>query len=107
MRSEPLPASGACPLARPEVAAIVERALLHFRRERHALHAWAVLPNHAHAVVTPFERYELSGVLHSWRSFTASRINRELGRSGRLWQEESFDHLVRSARLGQEGPEVT
>jgi len=28
--------------------------------------------------------------------YTATRINRVLGRRGRFWQEESFDHLVRS-----------
>jgi hypothetical protein len=30
------------------------------------------------------------------RKFTATRINRALGRDGRFWQDESFDHLVRS-----------
>ncbi|MEX2285564.1 MAG: hypothetical protein WD648_00665 [Planctomycetaceae bacterium] len=33
---------------------------------------------------------------YSWKKFTAREINRALGQSGRFWQEESFDHLVRS-----------
>jgi type I restriction enzyme R subunit len=33
----------------------------------------------------------------SWKTFTATRINRMLGRKGRFWQQDSFDHLVRSA----------
>jgi putative DNA methylase len=55
-----------------------------------------VMPDHVHVVVTPFPDYSLSSLLHSWKSFTANQINRRLGRSGRLWQEESFDHLIRS-----------
>lgn len=36
----------------------------------------------------------LGGVTHSWKSFTASRINQLLHKSGQLWQEESFDTLI-------------
>ncbi len=54
------------------------------------------MPNHVHVVLTPGEGHELSRILHSWKSFTANRINVLLGRSGRLWQEESFDHVIRS-----------
>jgi putative transposase len=32
----------------------------------------------------------------SWKHFTATRINRVLGRKGRFWQQDGFDHLVRS-----------
>ncbi len=28
--------------------------------------------------------------------FTATKINRLLGRTGRFWQQDGFDHLVRS-----------
>jgi REP element-mobilizing transposase RayT len=54
------------------------------------------MPNHVHVVFTPFEGRSLSGILHSWKSFTASAINRHLSHSGQIWQHESFDHLVRS-----------
>ena len=33
----------------------------------------------------------------SWKKYSAGEINDRLGRRGRFWQEESFDHLVRSA----------
>lgn len=91
------PSSGACILKQPELAAIVEDALVFFQGERYALSAWVVMPNHVHAVVTPFDERTLSEILQSWKSFTAHEINRKLGRRGRLWQKESFDHLVRNA----------
>jgi hypothetical protein len=43
----------------------------------------------------PLGAHGLSAVLHSWKSFTSNQLNRALGRSGQLWQDESFDHIVR------------
>ena len=93
---EPRPVAGNCILGEPQMARIVEDSLLHFQGERYALSAWCVMPNHVHAVITPSEGHSVSNILHSWKSFTASAINRSLGRSGKLWQHESFDHLVRN-----------
>ena len=94
--SEPVSDRGSLVLKRPEVAGIVEKSLTHFQGDRYGLHAWVVMPNHVHAVLTPSKDHQLPDILHSWKSFTASRVNRLLGRSGRLWQRESFDHVVRS-----------
>ena len=90
------PSSGACILRDPELATIVENALLHFQGERYALSAWCVMPNHAHAVVTPFVEHSLSETLQSWKSYSAHEINRRVSRRGRVWQKESFDHIVRN-----------
>ncbi len=94
--SDPFPSEGSCVLGQVESAEIVEAALDYFQGVRYALHAWVVMPNHVHVVVTPSEDDELSKILHSWKSFTSNRINVLLGQSGRLWQEESFDHVIRS-----------
>ncbi len=91
------PTSGSCLLKEPGLAAIVENALLHFQGERYALSAWCVMPSHVHVVVTPFDAYPLSEILQSWKSYTVHVINRRMGRVGKLWQKESFDHLVRNA----------
>jgi type I restriction enzyme R subunit len=40
----------------------------------------------------------LVDILHSWKSFTANQINRRLGKTGQLWQHESYDHIVRHER---------
>ena len=53
------------------------------------------MPNHVHAIVTPIAGYSISEILHSWKSYTANEIHRLLGRTGSLWQKESFDHIVR------------
>jgi hypothetical protein len=54
------------------------------------------MPNHVHAVVTPTDGWELSAILHSWKSFTAHQANEILKRQGTFWERESFDHLIRT-----------
>lgn len=53
------------------------------------------MPNHVHLLLQPFPEYSLSKILHSLKSYTAQKINGELNREGRLWQEESYDRIVR------------
>ncbi len=87
--------SGACWMQRDDVAGVVAGALLHFEGARHRLAAWCVMPNHVHAVVQPLPGYELPGIVHSWKSFSAKEANRLIGRTGQLWQPEPYDHLIR------------
>ena len=54
------------------------------------------MPNHVHVVVTPRDGHHIGDILHSWKSFTAHKINELLGRTGRFWQHESYDHIVRN-----------
>ena len=39
----------------------------------------------------------MAGILHSWKSFSASRANKMLGRLGTFWQREYFDRTLRGA----------
>jgi REP element-mobilizing transposase RayT len=87
--------AGECLLREPGAAALVRDALAHFDGERHNLVVWCVMPNHVHAVVHPRGNQELEDILHSWKNYTANGINRLLGRSGTVWQAESYDHLIR------------
>jgi REP element-mobilizing transposase RayT len=86
---------GCCCLADPVAVELMEGALRHHDGERYRLGDFVVMPNHVHALLMPLNGWDLSKILHSWKSFTAHRINQSLGRSGSLWQDESFDHIVR------------
>lgn len=92
---------GQCLLRHRLAQAIVRDAMLFFDGERYYLHDWVIMPNHVHLLMTALPNHQLSGILHSIKSFTAKRINRALGRKGRIWQKESFDHIVRSAESFQ------
>jgi REP element-mobilizing transposase RayT len=88
---------GACSLRDPRIGGLVEGSLLHFDGRRYRLLAWAVMPNHVHALVELIPGYPLPGIVHSWKSFTAKAANRILGRTGEFWQREYFDRYIRDA----------
>jgi hypothetical protein len=53
------------------------------------------MPNHVHLLVTP--HVVAAKWLGPLKGFTAHEANRILGRPGQpFWQDESYDHLVRS-----------
>jgi primosomal protein N' len=87
---------GSCALARPEVASLVENALIFFDTKRYQLGDFVIMPNHVHVLVRPDANESLESILHSWKSFTAKRANEILKTSGAFWRGEYFDHLVRS-----------
>ncbi len=87
---------GECVLRSPKLAEMAVSALKHFDGVRYELRAWDVMPNHVHAVVFPLPDNSLSKILQSWKGFTSREINKLLKRTGnRLWQVESYDHLIR------------
>jgi putative DNA methylase len=89
---------GDCWLRDPRVAQLVEDALLHFDGERYHVHAWVIMPNHVHILMTPTDGYSLSGIIHTWKSYTAKQANRLLQRSGEFWQDDYFDRYIRDAQ---------
>lgn len=98
---------GAAHLKDPRIAALVESAMIHFDSERYRLHAWVVMPNHVHALLTPSEGHALGQILHSWKSYTAhealkilrsARVADAGGCAQSFWQTESFDRYIRNDR---------
>jgi len=87
---------GACVLKRPELAQIVADNLRYHDARRYHLGDFVVMPNHVHLLVCLLGQTEIEAQATSWKRYTATKINRRLGRRGRFWQEESFDHLVRT-----------
>ena len=88
---------GECVLRRPEVARIVADALLYEDGAKYHIGDFVVMPNHVHVLVQLMADTTLKGQCSSWKRFTATRINRLLGRRGHFWQGESHDRIVRSA----------
>lgn len=53
------------------------------------------MPNHCHAIIRPFDGHELKDLLGAMKSITARHIHAERGTSGELWQQESYDRIIR------------
>ena len=95
------------------MAALVRQSLYFLHGEHYHLLAYCIMPNHVHALFQPLDEAigtvadlqhaeeqcdrlsPLAKIMHSLKSYTAHRINELLGRSGRFWQDESYDHWVR------------
>jgi non-canonical purine NTP pyrophosphatase (RdgB/HAM1 family) len=82
----------------PDERQLVADACLHIHNQQRAvLHIATIMPDHVHMLLRPQEGHDLSKLLHSLKSFTAHQINTERGASGKLWQRESYDRIMRSA----------
>ena len=77
---------------------LVASALARFEGSRYRLMAFVVMNDHVHALVSTMEPYRLESVVHSWKSFTANRMQREHGHRARGWQDEYFDRIVRDEK---------
>jgi REP element-mobilizing transposase RayT len=72
----------------------VRSALLHFNGTRYTLFACVVMNDHVHALVEPAAKTRLEELIHTWKSFTANQCQKS-GRTGRVWQPEYWDRVVR------------
>ena len=86
---------GACWLLDNNVAELVRRTLFYFDRERYRIFKWCIMPNHVHVIVEILEGYYLSGVIHSWKSYSGHEANKILNRSGIFWFREYHDRYIR------------
>ena len=97
----------------PRIASMLRGNLFHHDGSKYHLHAYCIMPNHVHVLLTPSPQElskteapdsvgetndtssPLSNIMHSLKSYTANKANRILKRTGTFWQPESYDHWVR------------
>ncbi len=86
-------------LSPPERTVVLD-SLRHWEGLKWKVFTAVVLPDHVHALVQPLPHpgggvYHLKEILHSVKSFTSYRIMKLRGPKGSLWQDESYDRIVR------------
>ena len=87
-------------LKKREIRDIVIEALRFHDGLRYTLLAYCVMPNHVHALIHPIiqesgDIYPIAHVTYTWKRYTANRINKLMDRRGSLWQQESYDRMIR------------
>ncbi|MCD6355592.1 MAG: transposase, partial [Prolixibacteraceae bacterium] len=81
--------------------AVLEEALNFWEGKRLKNHAWCIMSNHFHWVLSVFEKDKngnpvyLQDILHSVKLYSSRRINKNENRKGQLWMHESFETTIR------------
>ena len=81
---------------------VLEEALRFWEGKRLTSHAWCIMSNHFHWVISLFEKDDngnpvfLEDILHSVKLFSARRINENEGNEGQFWIHESFETTIRN-----------
>jgi len=90
--------AGSCLLKDEANAKIVADAIHFFNGERYELATFVVMPNHVHVLFCPRNGHVISEIVQSWKRFSSREINKRMGASGSLWQEEYWDRLIRNEK---------
>jgi REP element-mobilizing transposase RayT len=74
---------------------------LHDHGKKYLLHAAVIMPGHVHLLLTPLRDangwpYALPAILKLIKGTSARTVNKLADTSGPVWQDESFDHVLRS-----------
>lgn len=88
---------GECWFSQAKFALELRRSILHMHEHRYEVGRFVIMANHCHLVIRPFDSFELENEIGSIKSVTARFINSNAKRSGLLWQQESYDRIVRDA----------
>jgi len=85
----------------PAARSIALRHCLFENGRKIELHAAVIVPNHAHLLFTALEGnqaepYSLAEIMKGIKVVSARNINKLLKRKGQLWQDESFDRIMRA-----------
>src|SRR5262249_6410419 len=88
----------------PAARSIALKHCLFENDKRIDLHAVVIMPSHVHMLFTPMENdltepYSLAEIMKGIKGTSAYNINKLLGRKGQLWQDESFDRIMRAGEF--------
>ncbi len=87
---------GACLFRDPANAGILADSISYFDADRYLLHAWVIMPNHAHLLFSVAPAGVLAKIIASWKRFSANQIQPRIGGTGGIWQKDYFDRLIRN-----------
>jgi REP element-mobilizing transposase RayT len=90
----------------PGARTIALRHALHEHLKKIFMRVAIVMPDHVHLIFTLLHDqndvpYSLGEVMKGIKGVSARRINQLMGRSGNLWLDESFDHVIRNFEHSQ------
>ena len=61
----------------------------------YALIAVMVMPDHVHVILRPLDAFDLARIMKGIKGASARLVNQARGSTGQLWQDESWDRILR------------
>jgi REP element-mobilizing transposase RayT len=65
-------------------------------RRFYSLVAVVVMPDHVHLILRPLPGLDLSRIMKGIKGVSANLLNRARGTAGTVWQDESYDRIIRN-----------
>ena len=83
------------------IRGLVLKHCLHDHRIKLQVHGVVIMPDHVHVIFTPLKDdkgnpFGLAEIMSGIKGASAHSVNKALSRRGHVWQDESFDHVLRS-----------
>jgi putative transposase len=75
---------------------IVFRHIKRGNKKFYVLIAVVVMPDHVHLIFRPFKKYTLIRVMKGIKGVSARLINEDRNMRGTVWQDESYDRIIRN-----------
>ncbi|MDD2332136.1 MAG: transposase [Candidatus Cloacimonetes bacterium] len=83
---------------------ILPKIIREYDNVMYQLHSYCIMPNHVHILIKPLPQeeselfYPCNMIMRKIKGNSSRSINSALGRSGKLWMEESYDRMVRNEK---------
>jgi putative transposase len=79
---------------------IVFTAIKFHDEKKYMLYACVVMPTHVHVILLPLEEskgnyYSLAQIMHSIKSFTTNKVQKETPKKSKIWLDEGYDRIIR------------
>lgn len=85
------------PFKDPSLAKLMMSIVLRDDTKKYLLQAYVIMPDHLHLIIKPISGNRLSQIMQYLKGMSAFAMNKHLKRTGKFWQTENFDHLIRDS----------
>ncbi len=86
---------GGCVLSNAQCRQFVEEALFFNDKQTYHLHAFVIMPNHVHILLSPIEENSVVSIVSKLKRYSSRMIKQCVGTDGNVWQREMFDRMMR------------
>ena len=86
---------GGCVLSNAQCRQFVEDALFFNDKQTYHLHAFVIMPNHVHILLSPIGENSVIPIVSKLKRYSSRMIKQCVATDGNVWQREMFDRMMR------------